>query len=161
LTEHIGWRSIFLFNPVIGVIAIVLTYLHVAETRDPESRSFDIPGQLLFIAGVGALTYALIQGGHDGWRSPLILGCFIVAAVVGVVFVRYETRADDPMIDMRVFRSGRYDAAIYAIFVTLFCIYGTLFIITQYFQNVSDYSPERTGFLMLAMTIPTIILSPI
>ena len=46
-------------------------------------------------------------------------------------------------------------------FATLFSIYGTLFIITQYFQNVREYSPEKTGFLMLAMTIPTIILSPL
>src|SRR5262249_3828394 len=54
-----------------------------------------------------------------------------------------------------------YDAAIYAVFATLFCVYGTLFIITQYFQNVRTYSPEKTGVLILSMTIPTIILSPL
>jgi EmrB/QacA subfamily drug resistance transporter len=161
LTEHIGWRSIFAFNPVIGIAAIVLTYRHVTETRDPASRSFDVPGQVLFIAGIGALTYALIQGGHDGWGSAVILGCFVVAAVVLVTFVVYELRARDPMMDMHVFRDRVYDAAIYAVFATLFCVYGTLFIITQYFQNVRAYSPEETGFLLLAMTIPTIILSPL
>ena len=65
------------------------------------------------------------------------------------------------MMDVHVFRDRVYDAAIYAVFATLFAIYGTLFIITQYFQNVRDYSPEKTGFLMLAMTIPTIVLSPL
>jgi EmrB/QacA subfamily drug resistance transporter len=161
LTEHVGWRSIFLFNPPIGVIAIILTYRHITETRDPQSRSFDVLGQLLFIAGVGALTYALIQGGHDGWLSPTIIGCFVIAAIVLVSFVKFELGASDPMMEMRVFRSGVYDAAIYSVFATLFCIYGTLFIITQYFQNVRAYSPEKTGFLMLAMTIPTVVLSPI
>ena len=78
-----------------------------------------------------------------------------------VTFVLYELRARDPMMDMHVFRDRVYDAAIYAVFATLFCIYGTLFIITQYFQNVREYSPEKTGFLMLAMTIPTIVLSPL
>jgi EmrB/QacA subfamily drug resistance transporter len=161
LTEHIGWRSIFLFNPAVGIIAIILTYRHITETRDPASRGFDVPGQILFIVGIGALTYALIQGGHNGWLSPLILGCFATAAVVLVLFIRYELHTGDPMMDVRVFRSGVYDAAIYAVFATLFCIYGTLFIITQYFQNVRAYSPEKTGFLMLAMTIPTVVLSPI
>jgi len=161
LTEDIGWRSIFLFNPFIGALAIVLTVRFVAESRDPANRSFDIPGQLLFVTGIGVLTYALIQGGHAGWRSPEIIGCFIAAAVAVVAFVRYELHTSDPMMDVHVFKNGVYDAAIFAVFATLFCAYGTLFIITQYFQNVRSYSPEKTGVLILAMTIPTIVLSPL
>jgi EmrB/QacA subfamily drug resistance transporter len=161
LTEDVGWRSIFVFNPFIGALAIVLTLRFVRESRDPASRSFDIPGQVLFVVGVGVLTYALIQGGHAGWLSPIILGCFVAAAVIGVLFIRYELRVSDPMMDLRVFKDRVYDAAIYAVFAVLFCVYGTLFIITQYFQNVRTYSPEKTGFLMLALTIPVIILSPL
>ncbi len=161
LTEDVGWRSIFLFNPFIGALAIVFTLRCVAESRDPASRSFDVPGQLLFVAAIGALTYALIQGGHTGWSSPIILGCLVMAAVFIVVFVRFELRTSDPMMDVRVFKDRVYDAAIYAVFATLFGVYGTLFIITQYFQNVRTYSPEKTGVLMLAMTIPVIVLSPL
>ncbi|HEX2381367.1 MAG TPA: MFS transporter [Acidimicrobiales bacterium] len=161
LTEDVGWRSIFLFNPFIGALAIWLTLRFVSESRDPASRSFDVPGQLLYVVGVGLLTYALIQGDHAGWLSPIILGSFAVAAVVTVTFVRYELHASDPMMDMHVFRNKVYDAAIYAVFATLFSVYGTLFIITQYFQNVRTYSPERSGVLILAMTIPTIVLSPL
>ena len=62
LTENVGWRSIFLLNPVVGIIAVVLTLGFVSESRDSASRSFDVPGQLLFITGIGVLTYALIQG---------------------------------------------------------------------------------------------------
>jgi EmrB/QacA subfamily drug resistance transporter len=161
LTEDIGWRSIFLFNPLIGAIAIVVTLRVVAESRDTASRSFDVPGQLLFIGGIGTLVYALIQGGHSGWLSPEIVGCFVASVVLLVLFVRFELHTADPMMDVQVFKDGVYDAAIYAVFATLFCVYGTLFIITQYFQNVRAYSPEETGLLMLAMTIPTIILSPL
>jgi EmrB/QacA subfamily drug resistance transporter len=161
LTEDVGWRSIFLFNPIIGLAAIVLTLRFVHESRDPTSRSFDVPGQLLFIIGIGVLTYALIQGDDSGWLSPVILASFTTAAVLLVVFVRYELHAKDPMMDMHVFRNRVYDAAIYAVFATLFCVYGTLFIITQYFQNVRAYGPEKAGTLLLAMTIPTIILSPL
>jgi EmrB/QacA subfamily drug resistance transporter len=161
LTEHVGWRSIFLFNPLLGVVAIALTMRYVRESRDPASRSFDVPGQLLFVGWIGALTYALIQGGHSGWLSPVILGSFVAAVVLLVWFVRFELRARDPMMDVRVFANRVYDASIYAVFATLFCVYGTLFIVTQYFQNVRAYSPEKTGLLMLAMTIPTIVLSPL
>jgi EmrB/QacA subfamily drug resistance transporter len=161
LTEHVGWRSIFLFNPLIGIAAIILTLRFVGESRDTESRSFDVPGQLLFIGGIGLLTYGLIQGGHSGWLSPVILGSFAAAGLVLVLFVRYELRASDPMMDIHVFKNRVYNAAIYAVFATVFCVYGALFIITQYFQNVRSYSPEQTGLLLLAMTIPTIILSPL
>jgi MFS family permease len=161
LTEDVGWRSIFLFNPIIGVLAIVLTLRAVSESRDPASRSFDIPGQVLFIVGIGALTFALIQGGHSGWLAPEVVVAFVGALVVIAGFIRFELHARDPMMDMHVFRDKVYDSAIFAVFATLFCIYGTLFIITQYFQNVRAYSPEKTGVLMLAMTIPTIIFSPI
>src|SRR5262249_19065830 len=125
------------------------------------SRSYDVPGQLLFIAGIGLVTFGLIQGDDSGWLSAPILVAFSTSVVVLVLFVRYELRAPDPMMDIHVFRNKVYDAAIYAVFATLFCVYGTLFIVTQYFQNVRAYSPEQTGFLMLAMTIPTVILSPL
>jgi EmrB/QacA subfamily drug resistance transporter len=160
MTEQIGWRSIFVFNPIVGLVAFVLTLRFVAETRDPTPRSYDPLGQVLFIVGIGAVTFALIQGPHRGWLSPAILGTFALAAVMLAAFVRVELRSDDPMMDVRVFRSPVYSAAIYTVFAVLFCIYGTIFVVTQYFQNVRAYSPEKTGILMLAMGLPTIFLAP-
>jgi len=161
LTEEVGWRSIFAFNPIIGVLAIVLTYAFVGESRDPTARTFDVPGQLLFIIGIGALTFALIQAPQSGWLSAIIIGSFALAAVTIAGFVRAELHRPDPMMDMSVFRDRVYSAALFIVFAILFCAYGTLFIVTQYFQNVRDYSPEKTGVLMLAFTVPSIILSPI
>ena len=81
----------------------------------------------------------------DGWLSPVILGSFTAAALVLVLFVRYELRASDPMMDIRVFKNRVYDAAIYAVFATMFCVYGALFIITQYFQNVRNTPSRRAS----------------
>ena len=161
LTEQIGWRSIFVFNPVIGVVAIVLTYVSVGESRDPSDRSFDVTGQLLFIIGIGALTFALVQAPQSGWTSTPIVVSAAVAIVVLVSFVWFELRARAPMMDVRVFADRVYTAAIYTVFASLFCVYGTLFVITQYFQNVRDYSPERAGMLMLSFTLPAVVLAPI
>jgi EmrB/QacA subfamily drug resistance transporter len=160
LTEAIGWRSVFLIGPVIGAIAIVLTVRFVVESRNPAQRGFDLPGQVLFVVGVGALTFGLIQGPHRGWLSAVIVGAFALAGAALAVFVRAEVRSAEPMMDLRVFRDRVYSTALYAAFAPLFSMYGTLLIVTQYFQNVRDYSPEKAGLLTLTAGVPVVVLSP-
>jgi len=161
LTESFGWESIFLVNVVFGAIAVVVTLAFVTESSDPAKRGLDLPGQLLFIVGVGALTYGLVEGPHQGWTSALILTCFLLGFATVGVFVRVELRSRDPMMDVRFFADRVYSTAIVTIFAVLFAIYGTLLLITQYFQNVRGYSPEEAGFLLIAMTVPTIVGAPI
>ena len=161
LTEHIGWRAIFVCNPIIGIVAVFLTFRFVDESADPTPRGYDPPGQVLFIVGIGALTFALIQAPVDGWLSAVIVGSFATAAIAVAAFVWQERRSADPMMDVRVFRDRVYSTALYTVFAILFCAYGTLFVITQYFQNVRTYSPEKTGFMMLAYALPSLVLAPI
>jgi EmrB/QacA subfamily drug resistance transporter len=161
LTESIGWRSIFFVNVIIGAVGVVLVLAFVKESRDPTPRSLDPPGQLLFIAAIGTLTYALIEGPHTGWLSPLILGLFVGSAVLIVVFVVVELRSADPMMDVRVFGDRVYTTALLTLFTVLFSVYGILLVLTQYLQNVRDYSPERAGVVLLAFTLPMIVLSPL
>jgi EmrB/QacA subfamily drug resistance transporter len=161
LTEAFSWRSIFWVNPVIGAAAIAFTLLFVRESRDPTERRLDWAGQVLFIAGVAAITYALVEGPHSGWASPLILALLLGSVVIIAAFVLVERRVTDPMMDVRVFGDRVYSTSIITLFFVLFGIYGTMLVITQYFQNVRDYSAEEAGFLMLAMTIPVMVLAPI
>ena len=72
-----------------------------------------------------------------------------------------ELHAADPMMDVRVFRDRVYTVAVLTLFAVLFAIYGLLLVITQYFQNIKGYSPERAGLIMLAQTAPMIVLAPI
>lgn len=161
LTESFGWESIFLVNVVFGAIAVALTLAFVTESSDPAKRGLDLPGQFLFIIGIGALTYGLIEGPHDGWASPTVLVCLLGGLATVVAFVIIELRTSEPMMDVRFFADRTYSTAIFTIFAVLFAIYGTLLIITQYFQNVRGYSPEEAGFLLVAMTLPTVICAPI
>ncbi|MDH4112537.1 MAG: MFS transporter [Actinomycetota bacterium] len=161
LTEALGWRSIFLINPLIGLVPLVLTILFVAESRDPTDRGFDVPGQAIFLLGIGGLTFALIQGGHLGWTSPATVAILVASFALLGAFAWFELRTPQPMMDVRVFGNHVYSVALYAVFAVLFCVYGTLFLITQYFQNVRAYSPERTGIMILAMSVPTVILAPL
>lgn len=161
LTETIGWRSIFFINLAIGALAAMLVRSNVAESRATATHGFDLPGQVLFIAAVGAVIYGLIEGPHRGWDDPLILGLFVGAVAVAVAFVIIELRVADPMMDVRLFGDRVYTAAIGTLFTVLFGVYGLMLVITQYLQNVRDESPVQAGLVMLGNTVPAIVFAPI
>ena len=91
-----------------GVLVVWLTLRYVAESRDGRPRSFDIGGQLLFMVTVGSLAEAVIEGPKMGWGSPFILTLFAVAVVGLCVFVWFERRSADPMMDLTLFRDRAY-----------------------------------------------------
>jgi EmrB/QacA subfamily drug resistance transporter len=159
LTESLGWRSIFLANVPVGAVALLLTRRFVDESRDPTARSFDVPGQILFAVGVGALSYALIEAPHDGWLSPTILAIFAVALLSLTGLVLQELRHHDPMMDVRLFLEPGYLAAILVVFIALFGAYGMLLVVPQHLQNVLDYSAIGAGFVMLAFSLPAPVVS--
>ena len=161
LTDTVGWRSIFLVNLPVGILAIVLTARFIVESRDPSGRGLDLPGQLLFAVTVGAFAYAVIEGPQSGWASPTILALFAVAVAGFVAFVVVERRVDDPMMDLTLFRDRTYSVAIATIFIQFFCVYGMLLVVTQYLQNIKDYSPVVAGLLLLPFSLGIVVFSPI
>ena len=160
LVEHLGWRSIFLVNVPVGLLVVWLTLRYVAESRDGRPRSFDIGGQLLFMVTVGSLAEAVIEGPKMGWGSPMILALFAVAAAGLCVFVWYERRSADPMMDLTLFCDREYALAIATICVVFFSVYGMLLLTTQYLQNVRGYQPEVTGLIILPFSGLITIVSP-
>ncbi len=93
----------------------------------------------------------MIEGPRAGWRSPEILGLFVVSAAALGAFVYWERRNADPMMDLKLFRDRTYSLAILTIFAVLFAVYGMLLVITQYLQNVRGYSPTEAGLLLIAV----------
>ena len=87
LVQANGWRSIFLVNVPVGIVAVILTLRFVAESLDARERRFDVPGQFLFALGVGAFAYAVIEAPKTGWLSKEIVGLFAVAAGAFAAFV--------------------------------------------------------------------------
>jgi EmrB/QacA subfamily drug resistance transporter len=160
LVEHLGWRSIFLVNVPVGILVIFLSLRYVAESRDERPRQLDLVGQALFVVTVGALAYALIEGPRSGWASPLIIALCVITVIGGFLFVRGEQRSADPMMDVSLFRNHEYSLAIGTMFVAFFAVYGMLLLMTQYLQNVQGYSPERTGLMILPLSLVIMLLSP-
>ena len=159
MVQGTGWRSIFMVNVPVGLVAMALTWRFVAESRDERPRTFDIPGQLLFMMAVGAFAFAVIEGPHAGWLSGKILTLFVVAGAALAAFIFCERRNADPMMDLKLFGDRTYSLAIITIFAVLFAAYGMLLVITQYMQNVRGFSPTDAGFLLLPYSMSLMIVS--
>ena len=151
LVESVGWRGVFWVNIPVGLVAIALTARFVPESRAPRARRPDPVGQGLIIAMLGALTYAIIEGPTDGWRSPEILALFAVAAVALVVFAAYEARRTEPVLDPRFFRSAPFAGAVLTAISAFAALGGFLFLATLYLQEVRDMSPLAAGLHMVPM----------
>jgi hypothetical protein len=131
----------------------------MAESRDDRPRTFDVPGQLLFMTAVGAFVFAVIEGPQAGWLSGEILTLFVVAGVALTAFVFCERRSADPMMDLKLFRDRTYSLAIISMFAKLLGTYGMLLVVTQYLQNVRGFSPMDAGLLLLPYSVCVMIVS--
>ena len=161
LVSTIGWRSIFWVNIPVGITAIILTALFVPESKAPRARRFDPVGQLLVMITLATLVYAIIEGPGRGWRSPLITGCFAIAAIAGTGFAWYETRRPEPLLDIRFFRSAPFAGATLIAVSAFAGLGGFLLLSTIYLQDVRGLSALHAGLYMLPMAAMTAICSPL
>src|SRR6478609_3162802 len=145
LVDSIGWRGIFWVNIPVGIAAIVLTALFVPESRATRYRRPDPVGQVLLIVLLASLTYAIIEGPASGWASPKILFFFGLALVALIVFLAWEPRRDDPLIDPRFFRSAPFSGATATAVIAFAAMGGFLFLNTLYLQDVRGFSPLAAG----------------
>ena len=161
LVESVGWRGIFWVNLPVGIAAIVLCALFVPESKADRPRRPDPVGQVLLIVLLASLTYSIIEGPAAGWSSPLILGLFGLAAVALAVFVRYESRHEDPLINPRFFGSAPFSGATITAVVVMAALGGFLFLNTLYLQDVRGFRPLTAGLYLLPMAAAMAICAPL
>lgn len=161
LVSTVGWRSIFWVNIPVGLAAIVLTAVFVPESRAARARPADPVGQLLVMATLASLVFAIIEGPGRGWTSPVIIGCFGLAVVAAAGFARYEARRRDPLLDLRFFRSAPFAGATMIAVSAYAALGGFLLLSTIYLQGVRGYSALHAGLYMLPMAAMTAIWSPL
>jgi EmrB/QacA subfamily drug resistance transporter len=161
LTQSIGWRSIFWINLPVGLLAIALAARFVPESKALQARALDPLGQLLVFVGLTSLTYAVIQGAHSGWSSPLIVALFTTSAASLAVFLFYEPRRKDPLVDLRFFRSVPFSSATLLALCSFACFAGFLFLNTLYLQQVRGYSAFHTGLCTLPLAVTMMLCAPL
>ncbi|MGW0687569.1 MFS transporter [Streptomyces sp. NPDC002754] len=160
LTEAFGWPAIFLVNLPIGVVLLVVGLRHLGESRNPGAPAIDVPGTVLSVLAVGALTYGLIEGGARGWTAPVILGSFAAAAVLLAAFVAVEARHPAPMLPLRLFRQRLFTVSNTAMVVVGFALMGSSFFFSQFFVYVQGSSILRAGLQTLPVSLAMVIVSP-
>jgi EmrB/QacA subfamily drug resistance transporter len=134
--------------------------LRLQETYGPASR-LDIPGVVLASAGLFGIVWGLVRGNAQGWSSPEIVGALTAGAVVLAAFVRWELRTDSPMLPMRFFRNRVFALANLASLLMFFGMFGSIFLLSQFFQTVQGYSPIGSGLRILPWTIMPMFVAPV
>jgi len=160
LLEHFWWGSVFLINVPVVAFALIAGHRFVPTSRNPNESSLDIVGSLLSIAGIGSLVYAIIEAPDHGWSSSTSIAWFATAAVFLVAFVTYERRASDPMLDMHYFSDRRFSIASGSMSLVYFAMFGTMFLLTQYFQLVLGFATLEAGLKQLPFPIVLMTIAP-
>ncbi len=159
LLEHFTWHAVFwALIPVAG-LTIAMTLAFVPESRDPGVPALDKPGLLVSVAALGLLTFTIIEAPDHGWLSARTLTGFAIAAMLVALFVAIERAVEHPMLDVTLFLDRRFSAACGAVTIAFFALFGFIFLITQYFQFVRDYSPLGTGARILPVAISIAVAS--
>ena len=161
LVDAVDWRGVFWVNIPVGIAALVLTALFVPESKAPRPRRLDPFGQLLVIAGLGSLTYAVIEGPAYGWGSARIVSFLAVAVIALAVFLGYEPRRREPLVDLRFFRSLPFSGATMTAVSAMGALGGFLFLNTLYLQEVRGYRPLVAGLFLLPMAAAMAVCAPL
>jgi EmrB/QacA subfamily drug resistance transporter len=161
LVTYVDWRAIFWINIPIGVAAIILTRIFVPESRAATARRFDPWGQVLTLAFLATLTFGVIEGPSAGWGSVLIVGMFAASAVSLAALIFVERHRDQPLLEMRFFRSVPFSGASVIAVLAFGLLGGFLFTNTLYLQDGRGYDAMHAGLLTLPMAAMIFFVAPV
>jgi EmrB/QacA subfamily drug resistance transporter len=161
LTQTVGWRSIFWINVPIGFAAVALTIRFLPESKAQRARAFDPIGQSVVLLGLASATYAVIEGPEAGWTSFLIVSLFAISGLALGVFLLYEPRRQDPLVDLRFFRSVPFSSATILAVCAFSSFAGFLFLNALYLQQVRGLSAFHTGLCTLPLAIMMMLSAPL
>src|SRR5204862_5715108 len=160
VVQGISWQWIFWINVPIGLVLAPLAFFRLRESRGPADR-LDLAGLALASAGLLGIVWGLVRGNSVGWVSPEIVGSLVGGAVVLALFVLWELRAPAPMLPMRFFRNRTFALTNVSSLFMFFGMFGSIFLLIQFFQTVQGYSPLQAGLRILPWTAMPIFIAPI
>lgn len=160
LLNHFSWQSVFWVNIPLAAVALGAGALLIPRSKAAAHHRLDPLGALLSIVALASLLFGIIEGPSKGWSSGPVLVGFAVGVIALVCFIAWELRTDEPMLDMRLFTNHRFSAASGAITLVFFAMFGSMFLMTQYWQLVHGYSPLQAGVRMLPHAGTMMIVAP-
>ncbi len=160
VVQGLSWQWIFWLNVPFGLIALPLGARFLRESYGP-AKSLDLGGVALLTAGMFGIVFGLVRGNSAGWTSPEIVVSLAAGVVLTAAFVAWELRAREPMLPMGFFRSRAFSAGNASSLMMFFGMFGSIFLLTQYLQNVQGYSALSAGLHILPWTGMPMIVAPI
>jgi EmrB/QacA subfamily drug resistance transporter len=160
LTDGLGWQWVFLINVPIGVAAIAVTYLKLAESRDPHATRIDWAGLLTFSSALFLLVLGLVRGNDEGWGSPVIISLLAGAGVLLAAFAAIERRVSEPMLPLSLFRRRAFTGVQLAAFAVSGSMFALFLYLTLYLQSYLGYSPIDAGLRYLPITLASFVVAP-
>jgi EmrB/QacA subfamily drug resistance transporter len=161
ITEHLGWEWIFFVNIPIGVVAIVLTEIRLANVAAQDPAPIDLPGLATFSLGLFLLIFGLIRGNPEGWGSATIVASLVGSVALLLAFVAIEARSAHPMLDLTLFRKPAFNGVSAVAFGISGGMFAMFLYLTIYMQGVLGFSPLQAGLRFLPLTFLSFIASPI
>jgi EmrB/QacA subfamily drug resistance transporter len=160
IVEGLSWQWIFWLNVPIGLVLAPLAFFRLRESHGPADR-LDLPGLGLASTGLLGIVWGLVRGNSVGWSSPEIVGSLVAGVIVLALFVLWELRAPAPMLPMRFFRNRTFALTNVSSLFMFFGMFGSIFLLIQFFQTVQGYSPLQAGLRILPWTAMPIFIAPI
>ncbi len=158
LVDAAGWRSIFLLIIPLCAATLALTATSVPESKNPEDRGLDLPGQALAVAALGALSLAFIEGPRWGWTSGAGMSAFAGALVAAVLFLLRQA-GTGALVPFSMFKNRAFSASLSVAAGMTFGMYAMLFLTPLYLQAARGDSALIAGVELLPMSVTFVVVS--
>jgi len=156
-----GWRWIFFVNVPFGVFGAVAAILLVPRSRDLVARvRFDWVGLALFFPAVVALLCGISLGASYGWGSAVIVGSFVAAVALALLYFWHQRGAADPMLDLSLFRSPQFSSGIASGMGSYLVMFGVLLLVPFYLERGLGFGTARSGLELMAMPLAFGLVAP-
>ncbi|MFD7154794.1 MFS transporter [Kribbella sp. NPDC059898] len=160
VVDGLNWQWIFWLNVPVGVVAVLLAARVLTESTG-TSRRLDPLGLVLATAGVLSVVWGVVHGADDGWTSAGVLGTLIAGGVLLAAFLGWERRTAAPMLPLRLFSVRAFSVVNVLAFTFAVGVFGSVFLLAQYFQVVQGFTPFQSGVRTLPWTAAPLVVAPI
>jgi EmrB/QacA subfamily drug resistance transporter len=158
IVGYLHWRLIFFVNIPIGLVGLILVYLHLPDYREEHTDPLDVAGLILFGSGVALLSYVLEVFGEHTMSTPEILGCLAVSIALLTAYGWHAARTAYPMLRLALFRIRTFRASVVGSFATRLGIGGLPFLFPLLYQVGLGFTPIQSGLLMMPQAIAAMSL---
>ncbi len=160
LTQVASWHLIFWVNVPIGLALIPLAGARLTESRGAVKR-LDLPGLALVSTGLFGLVFGLVRSQSLGWSNPQVLISLAAGLVLVLAFIAQELRTDEPMLPMEFFANRGFAVTNAVSLAMYFGMFGSIFFLSQFLQNVLHNTPLQAGVKLLVWTGAVMVVAPV